>query len=91
MRAACRKFIRVAQQLDGVYGWSPHYYNTGHFATWRFDGALGKLRGVFGVHIAQPAAQYGLDVEDQLAAILPEEDADPASNDHESGAKGWRP
>jgi len=76
MRAACRKFIGVSQRLDGVYGWDPHGYNPGHFATWQFDSALGEMRGVFGVHIAQLAARYGLDIEDQLAAILPTEDAD---------------
>jgi hypothetical protein len=36
-----------------------------------FNGALGEMRGVFGIHIAKLAAQYGLDVEDDLASILP--------------------
>jgi hypothetical protein len=36
-----------------------------------FNGALGELCGVFGVHLAQLAAQYGLDIEDDLASILP--------------------
>ena len=26
-------------------------------------GALGEMRGVFGVHLARIAAQYGLDIE----------------------------
>jgi hypothetical protein len=29
------------------------------------------MRGVFGIHVAQVAAKYGLDVEDDLAASLP--------------------
>lgn len=47
-------------------------------ASWEFNGAVGELRGVFGIHIAQLAAQYGIDVEDDLASILPppEEDSE---------------
>jgi hypothetical protein len=37
-----------------------------------FNGAVGELRGVFGVHVARLAASHGLDVEDELASILPE-------------------
>jgi len=36
-----------------------------------FIGALGEFGGTFGVHIATIATSYGLDVEDELAAILP--------------------
>ena len=39
-----------------------------------FNQALGELRGVFGVHVGILAAKYGLDVESELASILPEED-----------------
>ena len=39
-----------------------------------FNQALGELRGVFGIHIGMIAAKYGLDVEDELASILPEAD-----------------
>jgi hypothetical protein len=38
--------------------------------------ALGELRGVFGIHIAKLAAEYGLDIEDDLASILPARDDD---------------
>lgn len=69
MRAACRKFLDTAG--DGrsdliVFGVTP-----GHWASWRFHDAIGQMRGVFGVHVAQVAAKYGLDVEDDLASILP--------------------
>lgn len=74
MRAACRKFLNVTQELDDSYGWDPGHFNPGHWATWRFDSALGEMRGVFGVHVAQLAARHGLDVEDPLATILPGED-----------------
>jgi hypothetical protein len=36
--------------------------------------AIGELRGVVGVHVAQLAVRYGLDVEDELAQILPTAD-----------------
>ena len=45
-------------------------------ATWVFNSALGELRGVFGIHVARLAAAHGLDVEDDLAAILPGKDDD---------------
>lgn len=45
--------------------------HTGHWASWEFNGALGELRGVIGLHLARIAAQYGLDIEDDLARILP--------------------
>ncbi len=69
MRAACRKFLDTAG--DGpsdliVFGVTP-----GHWASWRFHDAIGQMRGVFGVHVAQVAAKYGLDIEDDLASILP--------------------
>lgn len=34
--------------------------------------AYGELRGVFGVMIGQIAKAYGIDVEDELADIIPE-------------------
>jgi hypothetical protein len=71
MRSACRKFLNTIQAEDDNrivrFAHSP-----GHYASWEFNQALGELRGVFGVHIARLAAQYGLDVEDDLAKILPE-------------------
>lgn len=70
LRAACRKFLNtVGERRETVtYG-----AQMGHWASWVFNGALGEMRGVFGVHIAKLAASYGLDVEDELAAIIPEE------------------
>jgi hypothetical protein len=68
MRSACRKFLDSVQADDRIVRFGAH---AGHFASWEFNGAVGELRGVFGVHLAQIAAQYGLDIEDDLAAILP--------------------
>jgi hypothetical protein len=72
MRAACRKFLNKVDGRDGDiirFGSS-----SGHWASWEFNGAVGELRGVFGVHLAKIAVTYGIDVEDDLAKILPEED-----------------
>jgi len=49
----------------------PRFRSLGDF---EFFAALGELRAVFGIHIAQLAVKYGIDVEDELAAILPIED-----------------
>ena len=69
MRAACRKFLATVEADDRC---AIHFgASQGHFASWVFNGAVGELRGVFGVHIARLAASHGLDVEDDLASILP--------------------
>jgi len=63
LRAACRKFLDQTEMIER--GRAP-YSNI--FA------ALGEMRGVFGIHIAQLCVKYGVDVEDELAAIFPVED-----------------
>jgi hypothetical protein len=67
MRAACRKFLD-----DDPWHGSPRGYPSPRM----LESALGELRGVFGIHIARLAAQNGLDVEDDLAVILPAKDED---------------
>lgn len=70
MRAACRKFLATVESDDRriiQFG-----SERGHHASWVFNGALGELRGVFGVHIASIAASHGLDIEGELASIVPE-------------------
>jgi hypothetical protein len=85
MRAACRKFLEAVDDEGGiVVRYGQHH---GHWASWRFGGALGELRGVFGVHLARIAAQNGLDIEDDLARILPASDAE---NDDHPARKGAR-
>jgi len=71
MRAACRKY------LDEVSNRSRWEYLYRQFAIIKAVGcfaALGELRGVFGIHIAQLAVKYGINVEEQLASIFPTED-----------------
>lgn len=81
MRAACRKFLDTAHAVnDHGFLWTPNHHNG--TPGWRFDTALGELRGVIGVHLAQLAAHYKLDIEDDLAAIIPTPDDDTPDDDH---------
>lgn len=72
MRTACRKFLDTVgfnrNDLDGIIR------HRVQMDSWVFNCALGELRGVFGIHIARLAAHHGLDVENDLAAILPNKD-----------------
>jgi hypothetical protein len=74
MRAACRKFLTKVSRQKASNENFPEEYSFGSGLT-RF-GALGELRGVFGVHIDRIAAKYGFDIEDDLASILPGKDED---------------
>jgi hypothetical protein len=78
MRAACRKFLTDTRRLHVNLS---RPLTPGHFQASVFEIALGELRGVFGLHIAQTAVKYGLDVEDQLARTLPIADEDSEDDD----------
>jgi hypothetical protein len=69
MRASCRKFLDIADGDVVRFGG-----RSGHWASWKFNGALGELRGLFGLHLTRIAVQYGVEIEDDLATILPAED-----------------
>lgn len=69
MRAACRKCLATAEADDRRITQVGAHQN--RYASWIFNGAIGELRGVFGIHFATLAASYGLDVEGDLASILP--------------------
>ena len=71
MRAACRKFLNLTQDNERGRDIIRYGHHHGHWANWEFNGALGEMRGVFGIHLALLATEYGLDVEDELASILP--------------------
>jgi hypothetical protein len=78
MRAACRKFLDRVRSRGGrdVARYANHHDS---WANWTFYSALGEMRGTLGVHLARIAAQFRLDIQDQLASILPakdEEDSD---------------
>lgn len=70
MRAACRKFLNDMHCEFGTLT-RPRFGNHYDFFT-----ALGELRSSFGLNIASLAVQYGVDVEDELATVLPVEDVD---------------
>lgn len=68
MRAACRAFLDTM----GTLGMERHpFHYLAPFEQWQLGTALGELRAVFGMHLAQIAVSYGIDVEEQLAGIFP--------------------
>ena len=69
MRTACRKFLNTVQADERIIKFGVVH---GHFASWKFIGAVGEMRGVFGTHIAQVATQYGVNVNSPLSDILPD-------------------
>ena len=82
MRAACRKFLSLMYPRDEpTFRWRTSFGDEGFYS------ALGEMRGVFGVHIAKIAASYGLDVEDDLATILP---AAEENDEEESDVSEWQ-
>lgn len=68
LRAACRKSLDTIGPMDHRFGPIGNGYQD-----WVFLSALGELRGSFGIHLATLATAYGLDIEDDLASILPAE------------------
>lgn len=70
MRIACRKFV-TRMSFDDPDSIN-HCGHWGHYLSWTFASALGEMRGTFGIMIAQLSATYGIDVEDDLATIIPE-------------------
>jgi hypothetical protein len=63
MRAACRKFLDKVQRPSRKRYWlGPDFID-----------ALGELRALFGIHVARLACAYDLEVEKDLASILPPE------------------
>jgi hypothetical protein len=85
MRGICRKFMstiydrssspigRPIAEINTVTGerkpipWNP----IPDMRDIEFNQALGELRGVFGIQVGMLATKYGLDIEDDLASILP--------------------
>lgn len=92
MRASCRKFLDSVGWEDSEITW--HARNPGHYASWTFYGALGEMRGIFGVHLARIATKFRLDIEDDLASILPAkvegEKADATGNSKKTKARAAR-
>ena len=69
MRNACNKFLSKCPDRKDFRCYA---CQSGNIDNWIFTSAVGELRGVFGIMIGQIAKSYGLDVEDDLAQIIPE-------------------
>lgn len=69
MRNSCNKFLsRCPNDKDSRCV----SCRDGNINNWIFISAIGELRGVFGVMLGQISKAYGIDVEDDLAQIIPE-------------------
>ena len=66
LRAASRKFLTRLGE-DSAAQRPRRFWGGGH----ELDSALGELRGVFGIYVGKIAVQYGIDLEEELASILP--------------------
>lgn len=69
MRAACRKFLDTVQQKNG--GLILRNSFEGGPNSWVFFSALGELRAAIGLHLGIIAVMFGLEIESDLATILP--------------------
>lgn len=69
MRKSCNKFLSCFPQNKQD---KCRYCKEGNQEYWYFVSTIGELRGVFGIMIGQIAKAYGLDVEDDLARIIPD-------------------
>ena len=67
MRTAFRHFVEVGGPDGRDFRHRPH----GYWDADPFSLALGELRGQVGQHVLLIAYHYGIEVEDELAAILP--------------------
>lgn len=69
MRNACNKFLDQCPRNKNDRCIA---CENGNIKNWIFVSSIGELRGVFGVMIGQIAKAYGIDVEDELASIIPQ-------------------
>jgi len=69
MRNACNKFLT---RCPNDAGFRCQACRAGNIENWIFTAAIGELRGTFGIMVGQIAKAYGIDVEDDLAQIIPE-------------------
>ncbi|HWB85759.1 MAG TPA: DUF6650 family protein [Bryobacteraceae bacterium] len=72
MRAACRKFLDKTQHE----GSRRLYSSSGAVEAFGFFAALGEFRGAVGSQVAFLSGCYEIDIEDELARILPVPDSE---------------
>lgn len=58
MRAACREYLDNARHHGGRFG---------------FVSELGRLRAIVGIQVAYLAVKYGIDIDGELAQVIPPE------------------
>ena len=68
MRNACKRFLDKCRDDDDFRRYATR---PGNINNWIFTSAIGEMRGVFGIMIGQIASSYGVDIEDDLAQIIP--------------------
>jgi hypothetical protein len=87
IRAACRKFLDHVGLDQGPMR-LPRFYG-GHGGV-EFFVALGEFRGAMSPHVAAIAVRYGIDVEGDLAKILPmgDDEAVPSEKQGKSPRSG---
>ena len=70
MRAACRKFQdRCSESMQAQKAMGSGEVVDGVYLT-----ALGELRAIFGIHIAQLCLKYGIEVKENLLLLMPYQD-----------------
>ncbi|RFZ41384.1 hypothetical protein DAVIS_02653 [Mycobacterium marinum] len=74
MRRYCVRFLERVGAVERPEGAKRHLYRDvrWHMHDYWFGEALGELRAGVGMQVAIIAASHGLDVEDDLARMLPE-------------------
>jgi hypothetical protein len=80
MRSACRCFHTEVDEFV--------FRRQGAYPSWRFYDALGKLRAVVGLHVALLSTKFGIDIEHELAAIIP---PDPGNESDDEEEPPWVP
>ena len=71
IRAACRQFLDKSPNSEGRFNLHDRYsMHSNHFFI-----ALGELRATIGNHVALMAVKWEIDVENDLARVLPEGEA----------------
>ncbi len=77
MRRYCVRFLERVGAVERADGAKRHLFREPqwHMHDYFFGEALGELRSGIGMQVAIIAASFGLDVEDDLARVLPEPDA----------------
>jgi hypothetical protein len=73
IRAACRAFLDRTQLIGTE---TRVLFDLFPFQQWEFASALGELRAIVGLHAARIAVAYGIEVEDDFAAMFPPEVTD---------------